>query len=459
MNRKCTLNFFSRLAGSVAFFFITTLQAGIPLWSFDPMTDTEFSISSSGSAIVRYRVTNQSSRLHTLQMSPIVGITQITTPGNCLNPFRLGYHQSCILSLQVNAANLQGNVVGGPVVCEQGNPQSCYQPAFEDILKITVVPVPGSTTLSPSVNLLTLQTSGVTRIITITNTGSASAYNVRYTPSVALPAGTSISPTSCGTIPPGGNCVLRITPGASPSATPGDTNPIPIVLTVKGNNTNTLIPRVNIFTFGNVYQSGYLFVIDDTTPIRGSIGGKVAALTDQSAPMTGIIWSSNGSGPTTPDAVSDNIPGIFENSVAPPCNGNSNGACNTNVIVTYYSPPTTNPAVNLAFYAAGLCSDLTTGGYSNWYLPSICEMGYDTTSAGSGCSTGAPAVSNMQSSLIDNNIGGFLGVYWSSTESSSAPVGDSAWAQLYNPGVANLQGRDDKFDQRGVRCVRVVTPQ
>ncbi|WED44287.1 DUF1566 domain-containing protein [Legionella cardiaca] len=457
MNRISKL-IYTLLIGAINFLFIPTVQAFHPVWTFEPLTETEFSIPATGSAIVQYTVTNHSSHFHTLYLARVAGINQVTTVGNCQSPLRLAHDESCTLTLQINARNLQGNIVGGPELCEQANPNLCYRPASENILKITVLPVPGNTTLTSSVTTLALQAGGVARVITVTNRGVDAAFNVTYTPSPALPSGTRILPASCGTILPGGRCVLVIIPGVNPSAAPGNVNPLPITLTIKGNNTNLLTPSINILTYGSVYQSGFLFDINDSTPNSGSIGGKVAALSDRSSPAIGVIWSSDGSGSTSPFAVSDNIPGIYENSIAPPCTGNSDGSCNTGVIVAYYSPPVTNPAVNLAFYAAGLCRSSTDGGYSNWYLPSICEMGYDTASAGSGCSSGIPVANNIESNLVNNNIGGFLGPYWSSTESTTIPLGDAAWVQLYNPGVGNLQGSDDKYEQRGVRCVRVVTP-
>jgi hypothetical protein len=104
-----------------------------------------------------------------------------------------------------------------------------------------------------------------------------------------LPSGTTITPASCTNIAPLGTCVLTIRPGATPSAVAYDTNPTPITLSVQGTNTNTLTPTLNIVALASVYQSGFIYSIDDTTPITRSIGGKVAALTDQS---NGIIWSS-----------------------------------------------------------------------------------------------------------------------------------------------------------------------
>lgn len=70
-------------------------------------------------------------------MNPIIGINQVISGlGNCNNPFSLGYKQSCILTLEVIGRELSGDVSGGPVVCNQGNPLQCYQPSATDGLSI-----------------------------------------------------------------------------------------------------------------------------------------------------------------------------------------------------------------------------------------------------------------------------------------------------------------------------------
>ncbi len=142
-----------------------------------------------------------------------------------------------------------------------------------------------------------------------------------YSPSPALPSGTTISPASCGTIAPSASCALTIFPGSTPSAAPGNTSPTPITLSISGTNTNTLTPTLNILTYGSVYQGGFLYSVDDTTANTGSIGGKVASLTDQAAPYIGsgpqgtsIIWSSNGAGAISSDVDYTTILGIDETS-------------------------------------------------------------------------------------------------------------------------------------------------
>ena len=60
----------------------------------------------------------------------------------------------------------------------------------------------------------------------------------------------------------GGQCVLVITPGQTSSATPGAASN-PSTLTITGSNTNILTPTVEVLTYGNQYQDGYVFAVDD----------------------------------------------------------------------------------------------------------------------------------------------------------------------------------------------------
>lgn len=149
-----------------------------------------------------------------------------------------------------------------------------------------------TTTLSSSVSNLALSVNdvathaaltGTPRLITIRNTGDSAATNVVYSLSSALPSGTTISPATCGRIEASEACVLTITPGPTPSSAPGDPNAAPIELSVFGSNTNTVNPKFYILTHASVYQAGYLYDMDDTTPNTVSVGGTVLALTEQAS--------------------------------------------------------------------------------------------------------------------------------------------------------------------------------
>lgn len=379
------------------------------------------------------------------------------------------------LSTINTAHNITSTFAGTPlqgVVTESANSCSAVAPGASCSLSFTPTsgsapatdfPIQGSNTttvqgnleikasalLTASVNTLALAVGGNSRSITVTNVSPFVADNVTYSTSPALPAGTVIVPASCGTMAPSATCAITIVPGIVPSAAVGDTSPTPVTLSISGNNTNIISPTLQVVTHGSVIQGGYLFAIDDTTPASASIGGSVVTTTDQVAGTPGVMWSSDISG----SPVFDNIPGITEASTNPPnaCNGNSDGACNSNEIVTTYM------SVPLTFYAAGVCK-ATIAGYADWYLPSVCEMGYDTSFVGSGCGTNvSPTLQNIQSNLVDNgDVGAISGTYWSSTEYSAIPA-VASWGQFFATSGGSYQFADDKFVTRAVRCVRRLT--
>lgn len=316
-------------------------------------------------------------------------------------------------------------------------------------------PVTPVTTLTVSTMALALATNeaavaplpaltGTPRVFTITNTGSVPALSVAYAlgaGSPALPMGTTAVST-CATLAAGASCQITITPGNTASALAGDASPVPVTLDISGSNTNTLSPTVQVLTYGSAYQGGYVFAIDDTTPGTGSVGGKVVAR-DESA---SVMWSSSGG-----TVVYNAIPGINENSGAP-CNGANDGACNTEQIVAF------NPGLDSA---AGVCSASTASGYSDWYLPAVCELN-DQAVAGCGVN-----MDNVQRNLVDHpNIAVAAQItslpnviYWSSTGSSGipAPVGQEAWVHYFERGINALSYEADKNNPFAFRCVRPLT--
>lgn len=373
---------------------------------------------------------------------------------------------------------------------------------------VSVSCVSNDTTLVASVSTLGLSVNntglnaalrGTPRLITITNTGSITATNVTYFASPALPSGTTINPAHCGTIEVSGTCVLTITPGSTASATAGNTNPTPITLSISGTNTNTVTPALNVLTYGSVYQGGYIYAVDDTTPNTGSIGGTVVTQIDQATGM----WSSNGVSSTS--GSSDSIPGIavtsttstsvptytnaqasfnstylnvsmfpFPSSVSfSSCNGGTDGACNSTNILTLYKTYVTNYGVGsynsyslsagpttTSYYAAGRCT-ATISGYSDWYLPAICEMG--PASGNSGCSASTqnivsqlPGLLGTSSTSCTYGANCLFGSYWSSTEDSFYP-NNTAWAQYFSSGGSSFQGTTGKENVFGVRCSRALT--
>jgi hypothetical protein len=116
-------------------FFSAVVYSGTPVWTFTPLTATSATITSTSSATVQYKVTNQSASPHTLALQPITGIMQQTGgAGICANPFALpSKGSSCILSLQITGSLLSHSILGGQVVCQQGTALECYQPTLMEL--------------------------------------------------------------------------------------------------------------------------------------------------------------------------------------------------------------------------------------------------------------------------------------------------------------------------------------
>ncbi len=349
-----------------------------------------------------------------------------------------------------------------------------------------------------------IPSSGAARQITVTNTGSDTAINVAVS-SPTWPSGTTSSSTCGSTLTASSSCTITITPGATASSDgtnpcSAGTAPLPGTIQVAGDNTNTVSSNAVVLSYGCIYQGGYVYAFDDTTPTNASVGGKVAATADQAAAYpNGIVWSSNGSGGTgLSDSSYDAIPGVDEASTRSSgspayasfsagfastytnpnpfsaasfasCDGAFDGSCNTNNIVALYNQFSTNNTAasgnagpftastgptNASYYAAGLCRQ-TINGYSDWYLPAQCEMGYGSaTSCGN---AGSPALQNMQSNLVDFSGLNLQGIYWSSTQAAVSGA-SSAWAHLFAGAGGSLLLNVSKAQQAGVRCSRALVP-
>lgn len=414
------------------------LHAGSPIWTFSPLTATTISLSTADTATIQYQVTNQSRKTHVLEMRGITGISQNTTSGHCANPFTLGYQQSCILTLTVDGSSLQGGVVGGPVVCQQGNALQCYQPSSSDSLNITL------STLSTSVSHLALSktgyteyglsgtpSSGLARTITVTNTGSyaISKLSISYP---TWPFGTMASSNCGASLAANSSCTITITPGNTAtsdgvSACTTGVAPIPQTISISAENASTVSSTVVILGYGCIYQGGYVYALDDTTSPSTSVGGKVAGLTDVSSSYD---WTN----PAVNIAGAESI---------------TNGSQNTTAIVADAS--CSGSVANCAAYQCR--NNFTDGGNTDWYLPAICEEG-TILNLDSGCGTsGSPTLQNMQLNLVDNgNVGGLVDNYWSSTENSNI----YAWFQVFFSG-GGAQSYGNKVGPLKVRCSRAFS--
>ncbi len=154
---------------------------------------------------------------------------------------------------------------------------------------------------------------------------------------------------------------------------------------------------------GQTYQGGIIFYLD-----ASGCHGLICAANDQS---TFLNWDN----------------GSYTNTTAfASCVGCGYG--NTSMIVYNQGAGT---------YAAKLCSDLSLGGYSDWYLPSKYELNLMYRNIGQGNALGL------------GNVGGFANFYyWSSTEYANA----SAWEQFFFTGSQSNYGKDGANYVRAVRA-------
>jgi hypothetical protein len=307
--------------------------------------------------------------------------------------------------------------------------------------------------------------SGVARDLTITNTGSDPAFNVLVS-LPTWPAGTTANSSGCsGTLAPGDDCTITITPGNTESSDGTNpcslgTAPIPGVIQATADNANTLSSNAVVLNYGCIYQGGYVYALDDARPTSQSVGGKVAAPSDQAAAFpTGISWSSDSGGSVAYDVIygtseisstispNPNSGQVFGQTA---CNGATDGMCNTNNIYEFYQ--NLGSPISTSSYAAGLCKQTALSGYLDWSLPAICDLGYGGTACGT---SGTPTQQNVLSNLVELNIPNLLsGFYWSSTSDSSSPAA-AVWGQNFSGG--SFQTVFDKNFALGVRCSRALT--
>ena len=306
----------------------------------------------------------------------------------------------------------------------------------ENITNPSILCTQNLTTLSASLPNLALQTLGNPRIITLKNTGSSTAQDL----SIAyrrLPSGTSATSTCEKSLAPNEECVITIIPGATATShcdVIRNTPPTPDIITVTASNVSAPVNTgVQVLTLGCIYQSGYLFDLDDTTPTTGSIGGTTASLKDNASFMQ---WFNGTFLVTNASSFKD-------------------GASNTRAIVN---------TQGTGIYAAQLCNDYSIDAsgnspcqtgicYDHWYLPAICQLG--APGQGAGCS-GTANISTNLSGLIQGCNGPqcISGYYWSSTEYLPTPQ-FGAWDENFGTS-GNSQYGGNKDGHSAVRCTRTL---
>jgi trimeric autotransporter adhesin len=285
------------------------------------------------------------------------------------------------------------------------------------VTNVSVNCVTNSTTVTASL-MGTIPVNGSSGSITITNTGMYTAYHV----SAMLPGGWSgvtQDASNCAVLAPnGGTCTLTFT-STAPYVAQGN-------ISINGDNITSPPTIALAFTI-----DGYLvfYVPTASTAI--------------------VVADSDASSPNSWSVTFSNIAGITDSSTAPPCNGATDGACDSGQIEAYYGTPYTN-------YAAGLCDEITSDNsgtvtIGTWYLPAICELG--GSGQGASCSAG---LANIDTNLVQLGFGGLNGLYWSSTEYSGNPT-NIAWIQNFVAAGGSSQVVTSKTFALSTRCARAVT--
>lgn len=172
----------------LGFLFLTTAQAGKPLWTIVPVLGypPNASIGPQNAVTIKYSVTNQSSKTHTLRMQPIPGIVS----SGCTSS--LESQQTCILNLTINGAALTGNIVGGPKICENFNQNQCYNPSPKNRLNIHLI-----------TSTYTVSSSGDNHENINPNTNQTVSYGATQTYIVTPETGYTVSNVVGGTCPLG----------------------------------------------------------------------------------------------------------------------------------------------------------------------------------------------------------------------------------------------------------------
>jgi hypothetical protein len=264
---------------------ITASQAALPVWTFEPLTPTAITLMPGEEVTVVYQVTNQSYKTHRLVLTPHQGITQVIAPGTCANPFILDYQHACLLTLRISGDALLENIVGGPIVCQDGNPSQCYRPSNTDQLNVqrtNVLPPPSQASIAVTPPALQLYSNGLAVTLSVQNTSTdtaAMAVTASFN-STALQGLVTVDDSACNTISPGSQCLLSL-------SVPANTPSIPLTpFIVQGRNTQATTANLAISRpFAYVFQT----TSDTVKQCQLDVDGSLSTCKDAGAGFDNLV--------------------------------------------------------------------------------------------------------------------------------------------------------------------------
>ncbi len=254
-----------------------------PKFTFEPLTDTSVLLPLNGSTTVQYRVTNKTLETRTLVMKPITGVSQDTgVAGACGNPFTLASKQSCILSLDIEARNVNSLISVSPEVCKTmdsdnitPDPFLCSRASYANRLVVGFFREP--LTITPETLTLDVNGTGSIKVTSQLTVRTANNIAADFTGTLlANPGVLTQDASECVSLAPGESCYLHFTAGTTAISTPGITVPI------KGTNTRSV---------------GATFIINSSTPGEAPIA--VISTTTNSVTTSGTVLTIQASSSAT----------------------------------------------------------------------------------------------------------------------------------------------------------------
>ncbi|WP_131775168.1 hypothetical protein [Legionella cincinnatiensis] len=390
-------------------------HASTPLWTYSAPSPASVTVSDGGIATVSYTVTNMSRRGKYLILKPTPGVSASAC-------YLAGMRSICNLTLTINGSAIpQQGLHAGPVLCEQGNPNQCYQPALDKQLNVNrSSDGPGHLLLSQygrPISALALR-PGDTGTLLLTNTGQRSISSL----SIQLPFGWSdyFTNNCLAVLAPSQNCTITYTvPSLSMT---GILNPLTILGT--GADNSITLP-VSIQAIGSVSCWGYNGF--------GQLGNGTTGSSSIPVSVNGIGNALSITG------------GLFHtcallNSGAVSCWGyNGVGQLGNGTLTNSSIPVSVNGIGNALAITAGdyhTCALLNSGAVSCWGSNGVGQLGNGTTTSSStpvsvsGISNAVAisAGSNSTCALLDSGVincwgyNGFGQLGNGTTTNSSIPV-------------------------------------